>query len=61
MQRVETIKNGGANVEVKPIFWKPWFLFKGELSTDPDAEQNRSMSDWYGKESITLILEDEMN
>lgn len=61
MQRVETIKNGGANVEVKPIFWKPWFLFKGELSTDPDAEQNRSMSDWYGKESITLILEDETN
>lgn len=61
LQRVETIKNGGANVEVKPIFWKPWFLFKGELSTNPDAEANRAMADWYGKESITLKLEDEMN
>ncbi|MBQ9121918.1 MAG: hypothetical protein IJY10_00325 [Lachnospiraceae bacterium] len=61
MQRVETIKNGGANVEVKPIFWKPWFLFKGELSTNPTAEANVEMAKWYGKESITLIIEDETN
>lgn len=61
LQRVETIKNGGANVEVKPIFWKPWFLFKGKLSTNPYAEENKEMADWYGKESITLKLEDETN
>lgn len=61
MKRVETIKNGGANVEVEPMFWKPWFLFKGELSTDPSAEQNVEMAKWYGKESITLKIKDEAN
>lgn len=60
-RRIETIKNGGANVEVEPMFWKPWFLFKGELSTSPDAEANVEMAKWYGKESITLKIEDETN
>lgn len=60
-QRVETIKNGGEHVEVKPMFWKPWFLFKGELSTSPSAETNVEMAKWYGKESIILKIEDETN
>ncbi len=58
-QRIETIKNGGDNVEVAPMFWKPWFLFKGELSTNPTAEANVEMAKWYGKQSITLKIEDE--
>lgn len=58
-QRIETIKNGGDDVVVKPMFWKPWFLFKGELSTNPGAEANREMAKWYGKQSITLIIEEE--
>lgn len=59
VRRIETIENSGANVEVAPMYWKPWFLFKGELSTSPSAEQNVEMAKWYYKESIVLKVEDE--
>lgn len=52
--RIETIQNGGPVVEVAPYNIRPWFTCKGELSTDPNAEQNRAMADWYGKEAIYI-------
>ncbi len=55
LQRVETIKNSGEDVvEVEPYFWRPWFLYKGELSTDASAETNRAMADWFGKTGIYI-------
>lgn len=55
LKRVETIKNGGDDVVVKAIDFKPWILYSSELSEDPGNEANRSMAKWYRKNSITCI------
>lgn len=55
--RIEAIKNGGPVVEVAPYTIQPWFTCKGELSTDPSAEENMSMADFYGKEAIYVSQE----
>lgn len=53
-ERVETIKNGGPQVELEPYFWKVYFLCIGDLSTDPNAAQNQSIAQWYGKEAVYI-------
>lgn len=53
--RLETIANSGPDVIVEPYFYKPWFLCIGDLKADPQAEENRYMASWYGKNSITCI------
>lgn len=50
--RVNTIENGGEEVALEPYFWKPSFLCIGDLSTDPNAAQNKSVADWYGKKAV---------
>lgn len=56
--RDEIIRNSGDVVELSPLVWRPWFLCKNnELSTNPEAEQNRAMADWYGKSQIYLSEE----
>lgn len=53
MAIVEEIKNGPATVELEPIVWKPWFLFKkNQFETYPEAEQNVAMSRFFGKDAI---------
>ncbi len=53
--RIEIIENSNEDmVEVKPYFWKPWFLFRGDLTTDIKAETNASMAEWYGKNGIYI-------
>ena len=55
LQRVETIQSSEESiVEVMPYVWKPWFLYKGELSSDPFSETNKGMADWFGKEGIYI-------
>lgn len=58
LERVERMKSGEADVVVRPYRFKPWFLCAGELSDNPDAEQNRAMAKWYGKNSVVCV-EDE--
>lgn len=53
--RVNAIENGGPEVALEPYFWKPSFLCIGDLSTDPNAAQNKSVADWYGKEAVYII------
>jgi hypothetical protein len=53
-ERIDIIKNGGANVEVPEYTVRPWYLRQNELSEDPGAQPNSYMAEWYGKESITL-------
>lgn len=53
--RLETIANSGPDVIVEPYVYKPWFLCIGDLKEDPQAEENRFMASWYGKNSITCI------
>lgn len=55
LSRVETIRNGGDDVVVKPLDFKPWILYSSELSDDPQNEANQSMARWYRKNSITCI------
>lgn len=52
--RLEAIQNGGPVVEVAPYTIQPWFTCKGELSTDPGAEQNTAMAYYYDKEAIYI-------
>lgn len=53
-EQLVLLKSDEPNVVLEPYLFKPWMLCLGELSTDPNAEENRSMADWYGKESIAL-------
>lgn len=57
LDRVETIKNGGDVVTVKPYHFRPWFLSIGDLSADPDNEANQAMASWYGKAGIICVDE----
>ncbi|MCM1541472.1 MAG: hypothetical protein NC121_09430 [Blautia sp.] len=52
LERVETIKNSGPVVEVDAYHFRPWFLRLGDLSENPDSEENRAMANWYHKEAI---------
>lgn len=53
LNRVETVKNGGPDVVVEPYSYMPWFLQTSDLGNSPDAEPNRFMAAWYGKNSIS--------
>lgn len=52
LERVETIKNGGSVVTVKPYGYRPWMISPGDLSENPENETNKSMAAWYGKEAV---------
>ena len=54
LARVETLKNSGPDVVLEPYHWKPWFICVGDLSEDPEAEQNRAVAGWYWKESVRV-------
>lgn len=58
-ERIEKIKNGGSVVELEPYAWRPYFLCMGELSTDPNAEQNMSLAQWYGKKAVYIAVKEE--
>ena len=59
LERVEALKGEGTDITVKPYVFKPWFLCAGELSDNPDAEPNRAIATWYGKNSVVCIKENE--
>ena len=50
--RLEKLRGEEPDVVVEPYHWRPWFLCAGELSGDPDADQNRLIARWYGKQSV---------
>lgn len=58
LSRVEAIENGGAVVTVTPYHFRPWFLSAADLTDDPDNEANRAMADWYGKQGIICVNEE---
>lgn len=58
LDRVETIKNSGDDVIVKPYYFKPWFLCISDLNANPYSEENQSMARWFGKNTITCIAEE---
>lgn len=55
---IDEIENGGSEIALDPLNWKPWFLCqKKQLSEDPNAEQNKAMEFWYGKDKIYIKSE----
>lgn len=59
LERVEAIKNGGGTVIVEPYVFRPWILAIADLSEDPNAESNVAMAEWYHKEAILCIHQEE--
>lgn len=57
LQRVEKIQHGGEVVELEPLVWRPWFLYKGDLSEDSGKPENVSMAMWYEKFQIYIKTE----
>lgn len=52
LARVETIKNGGDIVVVSPYHYTATPICAGDLSSDPNREENGAMASWYGKQAI---------
>ena len=52
LERVELLKSSEKNVEFEPYRYKPFVICAGDLSENPDAEENRAVADWYYKESV---------
>lgn len=57
MDRIKTLKTTDESiVGFTEIPFRPWLLIgNAELDDDINAEQNRAMSDYYGKEGVYLI------
>lgn len=58
LERVKRLSGQAKNVHLPAYHYKPWFLCMGDISEDANAEANRSLAMWYGKDSVTLISED---
>lgn len=58
LDRIEVCKSDEANVVVKPYAWNPWMLRVGDLTDNPNSEQNVAMAKWYRKESIVCKAEE---
>lgn len=56
--RLETIKNSGPDVVVRPYNYKPDIFMPRDLSSDPNNEANRFMAGYYHKNSISCVAED---
>lgn len=56
--RVETIKNSGPDVVVRPYNFKPNIFLPRDLSSDPNSDANRAMANYYHKNSISCVAED---
>lgn len=54
LERLEILKSDEKNVVLEPYLFKPWMLCIGDLSEDPNSEENRAMANWYGKESLAV-------
>lgn len=55
LERVDTIVNGGDDVEITRFIYRPWFLCQNlEYSTDPNAELNVLTARYYRKNSIRM-------
>lgn len=57
LERVEKIRDSGDVVELDPLVWRPWFLYKGDLAPDPSEPKNVSMAMWYDKSQIYVKAE----
>lgn len=52
LERVALLKSDAEDVVLEPYRFKPWLICAGDLSDNPEAEENRAIADWYGKRSV---------
>jgi hypothetical protein len=52
LERVELLKSDESVVTFEPYRYKPWVICAGDLSEDPEREENRFLASWYGKEAV---------
>lgn len=52
LERVALLNSDAETVVVEPYRFKPWLICAGDLSDNPEAEENRAIADWYGKQSV---------
>ncbi len=54
LTRLAILKGSDADVVFEPYSVLPWFLGWRDIESDPNAEQNRFMARYYGKDSVRL-------
>ena len=54
LARVEMLEGEDKNVVLEPYHFTPWLICMGDLSTDPDAEENVAVASWYDKDSVVV-------
>lgn len=53
--RVQLLKSEQSDVVLKQYSIRPWFLGWRDLTDDPDAEENKAISTYYGKNSVITV------
>lgn len=53
-KRLELLYGNERDVVFEPYQCRPWFLCMGDLSEDPDAEENRAVALWYNKGFVSV-------
>lgn len=59
LERVEILKSDETDIVFEPYHYTPYPICCGDLSDDPKQEENRAVSDWYGKNSVRITGSDE--
>lgn len=54
LARVEILKSDEKDVVLEPYHFKPWFLCIGDLTDDPEREENRVVAEWYDKNTVIV-------
>ena len=54
LERVQVLKSEEKDVVFETYRFRPWMLCAGELSDDPEAEENRLVEEWYKKDSVRI-------
>lgn len=55
-ERLSILKDESVKtVYFEPYTYRPYLLFFGDITDDPDDWVNRSMAAYYGKDFVTLI------
>lgn len=54
LERLKALKGPQKVLEFEPYRYKPFVICEGDLSTNPEAEENRVIADWYYKKAISV-------
>ncbi len=54
LQRIEILRGPEEEVVFAPYHYRPWLLCVGDLSGEPEREENRAVAAWYDKASVRV-------